>query len=155
MLILALNGTFEKLVRFCRIVMILPEMVKFNQLFEGYEFPSKSYTFDSTEVSIYLKATRESNELYHGTGLVPPMLVAAYSMAALSKSILMPPGTIHVTQQLDFLGPVHVGDTITCSSKVTRKQDRGGLHIMNTDICIANQKSVKVLTGRIGFILPE
>jgi acyl dehydratase len=135
--------------------MVSPEKVEFNQLFVGFEFPSQSYTFDSSVVSKYLEATRESNELYLGTGLLPPMLVAAYSMAALSKSISMPPGTIHVTQEFDFLSPVHVGDTITCCSKVSRKQDRGGLHLMNTDISVTNQNQTKVLTGRIGFILPE
>jgi acyl dehydratase len=134
--------------------MILPDKAEFNQLFVGFEFPSQSYTFDLPSVSIYLESIQESNELYLGTGLVPPMLVAAYTMAALSRSISMPPGTIHVTQELDFLGLVHVGNTITCSSKVSRKQERGGLHLMNVDICAANQNQEMVLSGRVGFILP-
>lgn len=128
---------------------------EFSQLSVGFEFPAKSYKFDSSVVSIYLKAVQESNEGYITGGLVPPMLVTAYAMAALNQSISMPEGTIHVTQELDFLEPVKTGDTITCSSKVSRRQDRGGMHIMATDIIVTNQRQVKVQTGRVGFILPD
>jgi acyl dehydratase len=106
-------------------------------------------------VELYLNAVKESNDLYRVKGLVPPMAVTAYAMAALSKSISMPAGTIHVTQELDFLGLVKIGDTITCNSTVSRKQDRGGLHIMSTDIDVINQNQIKVLKGRVGFILPD
>jgi acyl dehydratase len=129
--------------------------IQFYQLSVGFEFPAKSYTFDPSIVSIYMKAVQESNEAFLSGGLVPPMLVTAYAMAALNESISMPAGTIHVTQELDFLEPVKTGDTITCSSKVSRRQDRGGMHIMATDIAVTNQVQKVVLTGRVGFILPE
>jgi acyl-coenzyme A thioesterase PaaI-like protein len=129
--------------------------IEFNQLTAGFEFPARCYTFDSLRVLIYLKAVRETNEAYLTGGIVPPMLVTAYAMAALSGSISMPAGTIHVTQELDFLALVKTGDTVTCCSKVSRKQDRGGMHIMSTDIVVTNQRQEKVLTGRVGFILPD
>jgi hypothetical protein len=134
--------------------MIENSKIEFNQLYVGFEFPSKSYTLDTALVSIYLDAVKEDNELFRNEKLVPPMELTAYALASLSDSISLPPGTIHVTQELDFTGLVHTGDTITCSSKVSRKQDRGGLHIMNTDIWVTNQNKEKVLTGRVGFILP-
>jgi hypothetical protein len=128
--------------------------IEFNQLYVDFEFPPQNYKLNSSMVSIYLKAVQESNDLYVTGSLVPPMFVTAYAMAALSKAISMPAGTIHVTQELEFLDLVRIGDTITCSSKVSRKQDRGGMHIMSTDIVVTNQHQVKVLTGRVGFILP-
>jgi acyl dehydratase len=106
-------------------------------------------------VELYLEAVNESNDLYRVERLVPPMAVTAFAMAALSQSIAMPAGTIHVTQELDFLGLVRVGDTITCNSTVSRKQDRGGLHIMNVDIEVTNQHQDQILKGRVGFILPD
>jgi hypothetical protein len=129
--------------------------VEFHQLFVGFEFPPQSYTFDSAMISLYLGAVKEPNDLYLNQDLVPPMAVTAYAMAALAQSITMPPGTIHVSQELEFLDLVKLGDTITCCSKVSRKQDRGGLHIMNTDIIVTNQNQVTVLTGKVGFILPD
>ncbi len=135
----------------------MPEQAKaeYHQLFVGFEFQPQSYKLDASTVSAYLEATRETNDIYRKEGLVPPMAVTAFAMAALGSAVTMPPGTIHVSQELDFLKLVKVGDTITCFSKVSRKQDRGGLHLMNTDITVLNQNQEKVLTGRVGFILPD
>ncbi len=54
-----------------------------------------------------------------------------------------------------FLRVVKIGDTITCRSVVSRKVDRGGLRLMNTDITVTNQNQEQVLTGKVGFVLPE
>jgi acyl dehydratase len=129
--------------------------IEYHQLSAGFEFPPQSYTLDSAAVSLYLEAVKENNELYSREALVPPMAVTAFAMSSLSGSVTMPDGTIHVSQELDFLKPVRVGDTITCRSRVSRKVDRGGLHLMNTDISVVNQNGEEVLTGRVGFVLPE
>lgn len=126
----------------------------YDQLSVGYEFPPQSYELDSTMVSDYLLAVGENNNLYHEEGLVPPLAVTAFAMAALSKGLVMPSGTIHVSQELEFLAYVHTGDIITCLSKVSRKTDRGGLRLMTTDIEVVNQLQEKVLTGKVGFVLP-
>jgi acyl dehydratase len=129
--------------------------VEYHQLFVGFEFPPQSYTLNTATVSAYLEATRETNDIFHSERLVPPMAVTAFAMASLGGAIEMPPGTIHVSQELEFLKLVKVDDVIICSSRVSRKQDRGGLHIMNTEITVLNQNQEKVLTGRVGFILPD
>jgi acyl dehydratase len=129
--------------------------IEYYQLTAGFEFPSQSYVLDETAVSLYLEATQESDDLFRRDRLVPPMAVTAFAMSALSQSISMPSGTIHVSQELDFLKPVKVNDTITCLSKVSRKVERGGLRLMNTDITVVNQDRETVLTGKVGFVLPE
>jgi hypothetical protein len=128
---------------------------EYYKLFVGFEFPPQSYKLDSSTISLYLEAVKESNDLYRSEGLVPPMAVTAFAMSALAGAVTMPPGTIHVSQELDFLKLVKVGDTITCYSTVSRKVDRGGLRLMNTDIKVLNQNDEKVLTGKVGFVLPE
>jgi len=135
----------------------MAEQIKteYYQLHVGFEFPPQSYKLDSAVVSMYLEAVKEPNDLYRKEALVPPMAVTAFAMASLSEGLTMPSGTIHVSQELEFLKLVNVGDTITCYSKVSRKLDRGGLRLMNTDITVLNQNKEKVLTGKVGFVLPE
>ncbi len=134
----------------------MPESTKveYHQLFVGFEFPPQSYTLDASTVSAYLDATKETNEVFLAERLVPPMAATALAMASLGAAISMPPGTIHISQELEFLNLVKVGDTITCFSKISRKQVRGNLHLMNTDITVINQNRDKILTGKVGFILP-
>jgi hypothetical protein len=127
---------------------------EYNQLQVGFEFPAHSYQLEASAVALYLKAVGESSDFYRDSDLVPPMAVTAFAMASLAQGAAMPSGTIHVSQELDFLNLVKLGDTITCYSKVGRKLDRGGMHLMNTDITVVNQNQAKVLAGRVGFVLP-
>ena len=91
--------------------------IEYYQLYAGFEFTPQSYTLDSTSVSLYLEATGESDDMFLKGNLVPPMAVTALAMASLSKAVTMPSGTIHVSQELDFLKPVEAGGTNTCFSK--------------------------------------
>jgi acyl dehydratase len=131
------------------------EKTSYYQLNPGYEFSPHSFTLDASRVSAYLAATRDSEAMFQKEGLVPPMAVAAFAMIAQAQGVTFPSGTVHVTQELDFLIPVRVGDTITCHSKVSRKNFRGGLYIMATELTVLNQKQEKVLTGKVGFVLPS
>jgi acyl dehydratase len=128
---------------------------EYYQLIVGFEFPALSYTLDQSSVALYLEATQETAMLFTREDLVPPMAVTAFAMAALSQSVSLPSGTIHVSQELDFNNPVKVNDVILCRSKVARKIERGGLRLMNIDISVTNQHNVNVLTGKVGFVLPE
>ncbi len=132
-----------------------PQKVEYQQLEAGYEFRPVSYQLDNAMVASYLKAVGETNSLYQDTGLIPPTAVAAYAMAALSDSILLPPGTIHVSQELDFLDTVKVGDKITCQASVLRKHDRRGLHLMTVSLGVVNQNQKKILAGKTSFVLPS
>jgi acyl dehydratase len=131
-----------------------PVKIEYFQLTVGFEFPPQSYELDVELVSLYLNATRDFSELHRRSKLVPPMAITAYAMNALSQAVALPSGTIHVTQELDFLKTVKIGDTIICHSKVSRKVDRGGMRLMNIDLTVTNQSTETVLTGKVGFILP-
>ncbi|MFC1940326.1 MaoC family dehydratase N-terminal domain-containing protein [Chloroflexota bacterium] len=132
-----------------------PQKVEYQQIEAGHDFPLVSYHLDALIAASYLKAVGETSSLYQNNKLIPPTAVAARAMAALSDSISLPPGTIHVSQELEFTGTVNVGDTITCHAKVARKQDRGRLHLMTIDLNVFNQNQKKVLSGKTSFVLPE
>ena len=82
------------------------------------------------------------------------MAVAALSLKALIDAISMPPGTVHVSQEFEFLANVKTGDTLTSRAVVSRVQERGKLHLINVDTSVLNQESKPVLKGKTGFILP-
>lgn len=128
---------------------------QYRQLEAGYEFPPVSYQMEADMVSTYLKAVEDTSRLYQATELVPPMAVAAYAMTALAKSIVIPPGTIHINQELEFLDTVSIGDTITCRARVSRNQQRGRLHLLTIDLNVSNRDQKAVLAGKTTFILPE
>ena len=134
--------------------MLKRRRVEYSQLAPGFELPPSSYKLDFAMVATYLKAIEETSDLYQGTTLVPPMAIAAYAMTALSERISIPPGTIHVSQEIEFIDTVSVGDTIICHAKVSRKQDRGRLHLLAIDLNVFKQNQKVVLAGTTSFVLP-
>jgi acyl dehydratase len=125
---------------------------KYYQIESGFEFPAHTYKMEADMVSQYMKAVGETSDIYHDSTLVPPMAVAAYAMAATSESITFPPGSIHVSQELEFLGQVQINDTITYLARIGRKINRGGFNLVTVDLEGRNQNNQKVLAGKIGFV---
>jgi len=128
--------------------------IAYQNLKAGQEFPPAAFQVDSATVSDYLKAVEENSVIYRGTGIVPPMAVAALALKALINAISMPPGTIHVSQEFEFMATVNTQDILTGRARVSRVQERGKLHLITVDINVANQKQESVLAGKTGFILP-
>ncbi len=134
---------------------MVTKKVSFNQLEPGYEFPSSSFKLDGSAVSAYLRAAEDTTILYQGSALVPPLAVAALAMTALTEGIILPPGTIHVSQEFELSATVTTDDTLTSFASVSRKHSRGKLHLLTVSFKVLNQKEQAVLTGKTSFILPE
>ena len=103
----------------------------------------------------YLEATEDGSNLYLDDALVPPVAVAAYAMAALVEDVHLPPGTIHVSQELEFLDIVAVNDSLISYATVSRKQSRGKIHLLAIDLNVFNQKQKAVLSAKTSFVLPD
>ena len=130
------------------------QKIEYDQLEVGYEFLSGSYKLDYSIVSVYLKAVENGNSLYQAPGLVPPMAVAAYALKALSEGMALPPGTIHISQEFEFLNTVGLNDSLTSYARVSRKQTRGKLHLLTVELNVSNQNREAVLAGTTSFMMP-
>ena len=131
------------------------QKIEYHQLNTGFEFPPASYHLDSLMVADYIRVVAENSTLYQDTRLVPPMALAALTMAELSRSISLPAGTIHVSQELEFKNTVSTEDTLTSNAKVSRNLKRGNFQLLTIDLSVSNQDDRAVLTGKTDFILPS
>mgnify|MGYP001562817865 CR=1 FL=1 len=127
----------------------------YSQLEAGYEFPPGNFALDASRVSLFLEAVQDTSYPYQQSRLIPPMSVAALAMAALSNTISLPPGSIHVSQELGFVAAVSQDDILTSYAKISRAQKRGKLHLISVDIDVRNQGQQTVLTAKTSFILPR
>ena len=135
--------------------------VQCDQLDTGYEFPPASYDLDAEITSKYLEAVGESSSLYWQSenhqalsGLVPPMAITTYAMTMLLQKLTLPPGSIHVSQEIEFLKATEVGTRITCQAKVSQKWQRSKFHLLTIDLSVLDQSEKLIQTGKVGFILP-
>jgi len=137
------------------ITLLEAQKIEYSKLEVGYRLPPSSYKLDASIISNYLKAVGDTNHLYQDTKLVPPLAIAAHAMAALAKVIYLPPGTIHLSQEFEFIDAASINDSFISWAEVSRKQSRGKFHLLAIDLNVFNQNQKPVLSGKCTFILPE
>lgn len=137
--------------------MSIPEQskIEYSELNAGHEFPPSSFRLDSATVANYIKAVGDSNPVYQNSKFVPPTAVAAFAMAALSKGISLPPGAIHISQEIEIVSTASTNNILTSYAKISRKQKRGGFHLLAIDLRVLDQDGKTMLTGKTEFIAPE
>ena len=91
----------------------------------------------------YAKKTKFKRRIAHG------LLTASYICMPLGM-YLPGPGTIQISQFLEFLKPVYIGDTITVNLEVTEILEKGRIKIRTL---LKNQDSEIVLDG-FAIVLP-
>jgi acyl dehydratase len=128
--------------------------IDYKELTTGYEFEPASFHLNSESVTAYLDAVESNKQIYEKNKTVPPMAITALAMTAMAAGISMPPGAVHVSQDLQFLSPVEFDETLTSYAKVNRKVERGKIHMLSIGIKVMNQKQQSVLSGETSFILP-
>lgn len=127
--------------------------ISFEELAVGYEFPATSYELSQSLIAQYLEAVG-GQQYFLTSGVVPPLAIAAYAMTALSQSFSVPPGSIHASQEFEFLKLVPIGSTVSCGGKIVQKVQRGRLHLLVLEINALNQDKEKVLSGKATVAVP-
>ena len=113
-----------------------------------------SKTVSESDIYLYAGVTGDFNPVhlnqvyaektYFKTRIAHGMLFAGFISAVIGNH-LPGPGTIHITQELHFLAPVHIGDTITSRVKITEiMTEKKRIRLKTT--CI-NQNGTTVLDG--------
>jgi acyl dehydratase len=128
--------------------------VKLEQLEEGYEFAPADFRLDSSTVTAYIEAVGEDDSLFHETDTVPPMAVAALALTSLMEAAPFPEGTIHVSQEFNFIDTASMKDTLTRHARITTRRDRGRLRMMTISLSVHNHNGKPVLKGETSLLLP-
>jgi 3-hydroxybutyryl-CoA dehydratase len=93
----------------------------------------------------FAKRTRWQGRIAHG------MLVAGLVTQSLSE--LGGEGAVHVSQEVSFVAPVRIGDTVTVTSEVTGKiEEKRRLLVAST---WTNQDGTVVIEGKGELLLPR
>lgn len=128
--------------------------LSFKQLPVGFEFPPTSYELSESVITKYLEAVGESAD-FLALGIVPPLAIAACAMTALSQSFTVPPGSIHASQELEFLKPVPIGSRVGCGGRIAQKLVRGSLNLVILEIRVLDEGGELVLSGKATIAAPD
>jgi len=121
---------------------------------KGYEFPPTPLDLSSEWVQGYVLAVEDEAIGGLSEGLVPAMAVAALALRAILDSAKLPPGAIHLGQELAFLRPVHVGERLWARALVASRGERQGWILMGIDLNVGDESARPAMTGRAMVTMP-
>ena len=130
------------------------QKIAYEKLTTGHEFEPSVFRIDSISAGKYLDAVSGDKSIYAKDSAVPPMSIAALAMTAMAEGLSMPPGAVHVSQDIKFLNQVKVDDKLTSHARVNRIVKRGKIHMLSIGINVVNDKNISVLSAETSFILP-
>ena len=124
-------------------------------LLPGDVIPPISFDLPPEVVESYRLAVGDESPLYRTPGTpVLPAAVAALSLGALLSILDLPSGTLHASQELEFLAPVPPGSSLTCRCQVRSRTVRTGNAFVGLDFSIWWGER-EMLKGRTTLILPD
>lgn len=130
------------------------QKIDYEKLTTGFEFEPSGFRIDGESMRKYLDAVDGDKSIYEKDNIVPPMSVAALAMTAMAEGISMPPGAVHVSQDIQFLNTVRINEELTSVARVNRIVKRGKIHMLSIGINVVNEQNTSVLEGETSFILP-
>ncbi len=123
------------------------------------DFAEFAKTVTETDIYLYAGITGDFNpahvneeyakNTFFKTRIAHGMLTAGFISAIIANQ-LPGPGTIYLNQNLSFLAPVHIGDTITGRVEVIELMEKNRVRLKTT---CSNQEGVVVISGE-GLVSP-
>ena len=133
-------------------VYIVP--IDYAKLASGEQISNYRYTLDDELVSRYVKAVSDKSELYSQESLVPPMSIAALSLRGVVMDLDIPGGTLHVGQELEFMGLVLVGDKLDCRATLLQNTVRKEWRFMVVKLEVDNSEKRRIMEGKSTILIP-
>lgn len=120
----------------------------------GEQMTIGPFAVDAGAAEAYLNAAGGDASFYGEMGATPPMAVAGRTLGILIERLSMPPGSVHIGQELDFLDTARPGEPLVCSARLARESRRGGWRILQLEFTV-NAEERRVLAGRATVMVPE
>ena len=121
---------------------------------KGHEFPVTEFELSPAWVSAYVEAVEDEAAARDAPGSVPPMAITALSIRALLETAGLPPGAIHVGQELAFRRSVSTGERLSASARIVSRGERQGWVLMGVDLLVAGASGDEVMGGRAIVTFP-
>jgi acyl dehydratase len=120
---------------------------------KGHQFPATSFELTSDWVRDYTSAVGDDAIALAGP-YVPLMALAALSIRSLLQQTPLPPGSIHVGQELTFTRPTTAGEKFHARAEVASKGERQGWILMGVAQFVFGERGDLVMEGRATITFP-
>lgn len=121
---------------------------------KNHQMPPSTFELSPEWVREYVAAVEDEAIDALDGGLVPPMAVAALAVRSLLESAELPPGAIHLGQEMASLRPLHAGERLVVQARVASRGERQGWVLMGIDLDVEDEDHSPVMNGRATVTMP-
>jgi acyl dehydratase len=142
----------------------LPELL-YEDLQLGKEFPLFEYPITRELVDKFIHATNDNNPLYNDeelcknqgllSTLAPTGLAGIFGRLSYLQHHRMPPGGILAKQEMQFLGPFYVGDTLRVRARVTERYTKKERNFVTIESVAERAENERVAVVCVTAIWPK
>ena len=126
---------------------------RLDSLAKGHELPPSAFELSPQWVREYVAAVEDEAIGLLGPDLVPPMAVAALAVRALLERAALPPGAVHIGQEIAFRRAARVGERLSASARVVSRGERQGWVLMGIDLSVEGEGG-PIMEGRATVTMP-
>lgn len=113
----------------------------------GFQFPLFDFRISAEDARRYAEAVESE------APALPPLAVAAFALRRLLETMELPPGSLHASQDVEFMGAVGAGAPLEMRAEVVQRSERAGFVAAVIEFIVADG-SRTVLRGRSTVLAP-
>ena len=146
-------------------MMAEPPELLYEDLQLDKEFPVLEYPITRELVDKFTDTTKDGNPLYNDeelckkqgllSTLAPTGLAGIFGRLSYLQHHRMPPGGILAKQEMQFLGPFYVGDTLQVRARVTERFTKKERNFVTIESVVERAKGEEVAVVRVTAIWPK
>ncbi len=120
----------------------------------GNSLVTSSLTLTWEEIEEYLAAVEDPQTLYWERQVVPPMALATRAIRELLTHFSLPPGSVHMAQEVESVAPCRFGTALTLESQLSQNSVRGALRFLGITFEVRDPQGMAVLKGTSTVLAP-
>ena len=121
----------------------------------GEEFSLGQWTLDAESRQAYLEAVGDGLPIYGDLDTTPPLALAAQALGRMLDVLSLPGGTIHASQEISCLEPALLGETVSCTAKLSRPMQRGEWRFITVDFTVTGDGKRELIRGKTTVLVPS
>ncbi|MBI4328442.1 MAG: MaoC family dehydratase N-terminal domain-containing protein [Chloroflexi bacterium] len=122
----------------------------------GWAFPVMDVDLSAEAVHRYIEAVGRGSAVRDPEGgeVVPPAGLVALCLGACLRAVKLPEGTLHISQDIEVLGPVRVGERLALRATIEERNDRAGVTLVSVDFSARDERGREWLRGKATLLVP-
>lgn len=134
--------------------------IDYSLLSTGETISKRTYLIDLESVTKYRNAVQDNvpsenqGESSTANNFAPPMSIAALSLKGVVNDLKIPGGTLHTSQEINFLSKVPIGETLDCTATLNSNSVRAEWRFMVVSLVVYDSKRNTVMTGKSTIVIP-